>query len=207
MENATIRPVIERLEQVFDTFNKHFYNNELERPVITVAQDTTSGAYGWFTTWRAWQEEGSEGYYEINICAETLDRPFHETVGTLLHEMAHLYARMNNIKDTSRGGTYHNKRFKEIAEAHGLIIENTQKYGWTKTSLSDSTKEFVDSMNFEGFTLRRTPMAKLASGKKSSSKKYVCPHCGQSVRATKEIRILCGECSTEDELVLMELED
>lgn len=207
MENATIRPVIERLEQVFDTFNNQFYNNELERPVITVAQDTTSGAYGWFTTWRAWQEEGTEGYYEINICAESLDRPFHQTVGTLLHEMAHLYARMNNIKDTSRGGTYHNKRFKEIAEAHGLIIENTQKNGWTKTSLTPATHEFVTNMNFEGFSLRRMSPDKASSAKKSSSKKYVCPHCGQSVRATKEIKILCGECSTEEELVLMELED
>lgn len=206
MENATIRPVIERLEQVFDTFNKEYYNSELERPVITVAQDTTSGAYGWFTTWRAWQETGTEGYYEINICAETLDRPFPETVGTLLHEMAHLYARMNDIKDTSRGGTYHNKKFKEIAEAHGLLIENTQKYGWTKTSLKPETFEFVDSMNFEGFAIRRTGLVRSASTKKSSSKKYTCPNCGQSIRATKEVRILCGECSTEEELVLMEAE-
>ena len=206
MENATIRPVIERLEQVFDTFNKEYYNSELERPVITVAQDTTSGAYGWFTTWRAWQEAGTEGYYEINICAETLDRPFSETVGTLLHEMVHLYARMNDIKDTSRGGTYHNKKFKEIAEAHGLLIENTQKYGWTKTSLKPDTFEFVDSMNFEGFAIRRTGLVRSASTKKSSSKKYTCPNCGQSIRATKEVRILCGECSTEDELVLMEAE-
>lgn len=207
MENATIRPVIEKLEEVFDTFNEKFYNSELERPVITVAQDTTSGAYGWFTTWRAWQEEGTEGYYEINICAETLDRPFSETVGTLLHEMAHLHARMNGIKDVSRGGTYHNKRFKEIAEAHGLIIENTEKNGWTKTSLRPETLEFVESLQFDGFKLRRTGLTKTASAKKSSSKKYSCPCCGQSIRATKEVRILCGECSTEEELVLMELED
>lgn len=206
MENATIRPIIEKLEQVFDTFNQKFYNSELERPVITVAQDTTSGAYGWFTTWRAWQEEGSEGYYEINICAETLNRPFHETIGTLLHEMAHLFAQMKGIKDTSRGGTYHNKRFKEIAEAHGLIIENTQKYGWTKTSLQPETKDFIDMMNFEGFTLRRLSPEKSASKKKSSSRKYVCPHCGQSVRATKEISILCGECTSENNLVYMEVE-
>lgn len=205
MNNATIRPVIQKLEEVFSIFNHRLYNGELEHPVITVAPDTTSGAYGWFTTWRAW-EDGNGGYYEINICAESLTRPFKDTVGTLLHEMAHLYAQMNDIKDTSRGGTYHNKRFKQIAEAHGLLIGNTEKYGWTDTSLSPETEAFVEEMNFDGFSISRVVLSKTENKKKAVSIKYVCPNCGQSLRSTKELNLICGECTDEENIVRMEVE-
>lgn len=30
--------------------------------------------------------------------------------------------------------------------------------------------------------------------KPSSTRKLVCPHCGQSVRATRAVNILCGDC-------------
>ncbi|MFI3166511.1 MAG: SprT-like domain-containing protein [Bacillota bacterium] len=33
--------------------------------------------------------------------------------------------------------------------------------------------------------------------KKSSTRKYMCPNCGQSVRATKEVNILCGNCNVK----------
>ena len=60
-----------------------------------------------------------------------MDRPIEETTATLCHECAHLYAMTHGIKDTSgAGNSYHNKRFKAIAEAHGLIIDHHAKYGW-----------------------------------------------------------------------------
>lgn len=30
--------------------------------------------------------------------------------------------------------------------------------------------------------------------KKTNQRKYVCPHCGTSVRATKQVRIMCADC-------------
>ena len=30
--------------------------------------------------------------------------------------------------------------------------------------------------------------------KKSSTRKYICQHCGISVRATKDVDIICGDC-------------
>lgn len=30
--------------------------------------------------------------------------------------------------------------------------------------------------------------------RKSNQIKYVCPHCGTSVRATKQVRIMCADC-------------
>jgi len=198
--------VISCLEELFQKFNDKFYAGKLNQPVITVSPDTTGGAYGWCTAWKAWKENAEssddEGYYEINLCAEHLNRPFEETCGTLLHEMVHLYNLYEGIQDTSRGGTYHNKRFKEEAERRGLHIEKSAKYGWTITTLNDEGKAFVQSLNQNMFDFFRTPIppAMKRSSGKSSSRKYVCPACGAIIRATKEVRVICADCDIEFEL-------
>lgn len=96
MNKQSLQPIIEKLESLFSKFNEKFYNNELQTPVITVSPDTTKGAYGWCTAWKAWSTEApkpikdlstltkeqldsmkkDDGYYEINLCAEHLARPF-----------------------------------------------------------------------------------------------------------------------------------
>ena len=166
----SLKPVIDKLENLFSKFNEHFYGGELQTPIITVSPDTTKGAYGWCTSWKAWKQAGSEdkdaGYYEINICAEHLTRKFEELCGTLLHEMVHLWNLQNGVQDTSRGGTYHNKKFKEVAEQHGLIIEQHPKYGWTLTKLNEETKQFINSLGDTGFGIYRDSAAKIKTKKK-----------------------------------------
>lgn len=142
-------------------------------------------------------------YYEINVCAEHLARPFKEVAGTLLHEMVHLYNVQNGIKDTSRGGTYHNLKFKNSAALHGLIVENDEKYGWCKTELSpealEETENFMNFIGKESFDLYREAEVKEQKGKKggSNSIKYVCPCCGAIIRATKKVRVICADCNEE----------
>lgn len=46
MSATSLKPVIEKLESLFSSFNQKFYNGELQTPVITVSPDTTKGAYG-----------------------------------------------------------------------------------------------------------------------------------------------------------------
>ena len=204
INDCSLKPVIESLETYFGKINERFYNNELEKPVITVSHDDTAGAYGWCTSWRAWKDSEDEeaGYYEINICAEYLSRPFEEVFGTLMHEMVHLYNLQIGVKDTSRSGTYHNKNFKTAAEAHGLILEKDEKYGWIGRKLNDEAKEFMNSLNVKGFKLFREKPMKIKKASKSSSRKYVCPCCGLIVRATKEVKIICADCD-----VMLELEE
>ena len=201
MSEASLKPVIDELETLFSKFNARFFENKLERKVITVSPDHTRGAYGWCTSWKAWQNGTKEGgFYEINLCAEYLNRPYEETCGTLLHEMVHLLKLQDGVQDTSRSGTYHNKKFKETAEAHGLIVEKGEKYGWHKTSLSPEALEFVQSLGKQGFTLvRPRPLGLKGSSKSggSSSRKYVCPCCGTIIRATKEVHVICAECEVE----------
>lgn len=207
---SSLQSTIEQLEVIFKKANDRFFNGELQKPVIAVNHDSSNSCFGWLTTWKAWQKEGTEGYYEINMCAEHLRRPLEQLVGTLIHEMVHLWNLQMGVKDTSRGGTYHNKKFKIEAEQRGLHIEQHAKYGWTLTTLNEEGQAFVESLGENPFGLYRTPITKSESSsskKKSSSRKYVCPQCQQSIRATKEVRLYCGECTTEDELVLMELEE
>lgn len=79
MNEVSLKPVIDELETLFSKFNKAFFEGKLEKPVITVSPDHTRGAYGWCTSWKAWQDGTKEGgYYEINLCAEYLNRPFEE---------------------------------------------------------------------------------------------------------------------------------
>ena len=204
--SKSIQTTIQQLEDLFEVFNAKYFEGELSKPVLTVSPDTTKGAYGWCTSWKAWKTvNGNDGgYYEINICAEHLSRPFEEVAGTMLHEMIHLFNLENGVKDCSRGGTYHNKKFKEAAESHGLIVENDPKYGWCRTELDEEAKaEVRDFMDFIGRTsfdlFRESVKKEPKGGKKSSSRKYVCPCCGLIIRATKEVKVKCFEC---DELLI-----
>lgn len=202
MANTSLKNTIQQLEDLFEVFNYKYFESELSKHVITVSPDTTKGAYGWCTPYKAWKESGhdSEGYYEINICAEYLSRPYEEVAETMLHEMIHLYNLETGVKDTSRAGTYHNKKFKEAAEAHGLIVETTEKYGYAKTSLTEEARQevedFMQSIGKTSFDLYREKVEEQKKkGGKSNSRKYVCPCCGLIVRATKEVKVVCFECN------------
>lgn len=221
MFETSIKPIIEKLENLFLKLNKKFFNGELSFPVITVSPDTTKGAYGWCTTWKAWSNseqkktadlatltkeqleaiKSEEGFYEINLCAEHLARPFEQVAETLLHEMVHLYNLQIGVQDTSRGGTYHNKKYKTAAEQHGLTVEKDSKYGWTITKLNEEAKSFISEIQDQKFNLHRKSLPKFSgvSTSKQSTRKYVCPVCGTIIRATKEVSVICAECRVEFE--------
>lgn len=206
-KNNSLQTTIQELEDMFEIFNSVYFESKLSKPIITVSPDVTKGSYGWCTSWKAWKKaSGAEGYYEINICAEHLARPFKEVAGTMLHEMIHLYNLERGVKDCSRGGTYHNAKFKAAAEAHGLTVEADSKYGWCVTKLNAQSEEivedFMDDLGKTTFDLFREAIKKEPKkGGKSSSRKYVCPCCGLIIRATKEVKVKCYEC---DELLIEE---
>lgn len=204
-----LSPVIRKLESLFSTFNEHFYDGGLHKPVIVVnSNGRRVNCTGWCTSWKAWGtssgqekyaiDDDGDGYYEINICAEYLDRPFEKTCGTLLHEMVHLYNAQSGIQDTCRSGLYHNKQFKRAAEEHGLVVSKDATYGFNTTRLNEEASRFVASLKAPDFQLhrKRRQMANTAE-QKSSTRKYVCLYCGLIIRATREAHVLCMACSVE----------
>ena len=93
-----ISEIVRKTEEMFDLFNQHFYEGELNRPAITVSPDGGRGAYGWCSINEIWNASG-EKYREINLCAEYLDRPIFELAATLLHELAIHYNQMYGIQN------------------------------------------------------------------------------------------------------------
>lgn len=190
------------LMQAFNAINNHFYGGELEKPIITVKEGKKKNAYGWIETSKNWIQ-GKTERYEINISCDYIgERTVPETISTLMHEMAHLYNIQHEIKDTSRAGIYHNTKFKETAEAHGLEISYNEHIGWSLTRLKPTTKEWVEeNINIKGFSVYKLTKEKISKGTakpKQSMRKLVCPSCGLIVRVTKpNVKLLCVECNEE----------
>lgn len=190
------------LMQAFNAINSHFYNSELEKPIITVKEGKKKNAYGWIETSKNWIQ-GKTERYEINISCDYIgERTVAETISTLMHEMAHLYNIQNEIKDTSRAGIYHNTKFKETAEAHGLQISYNEHIGWSLTRLTPETEKWVEeNINIKGFSVYKLTKEKISKGTvkpKQSMRKLVCPSCGLIVRVTKpNVKLLCVECNEE----------
>ncbi len=121
----TISTATAFLESAYSKLNEFYFENTLPRCAITI--QSTPKAYGHFTTREIWQDGKRATLHEINLGAENLNRPTAETIATLIHEMVHFYCHENGIKDTSRGGTYHNSRFKEEAEKRGITVTYDEK--------------------------------------------------------------------------------
>lgn len=196
------------LNEVFDLLNKEFFENTLSKPTITI--QSTPKALGHFTTDDIW-DSSSGRTHEVNIGAGTLGRPIAAVVTTLLHEMVHYYNHTRGVQDCSRNGTYHNKSFKKAAEEHGLVVKKDGNHGWACTSPGERVLDFVARNNLTDIQLNRTEAGgsrstgsamltgtdTLPETPKSSTRKYVCPRCGNSVRATKTVNIACMDCNRQ----------
>ena len=194
------------LNKVFDLLNVEFFEATLSRPTITI--QSTPKAFGHFSLRNDTWISKNGRTHEINIGAGTLARPIEEVVATLLHEMVHYYNFVNGIQDCSRGSTYHNRKFRDSAEAHGLVVDHHEKYGWTITSPSDRLLQFCLDNDLADILINRneffsykgtgggthSPAPPTAINKTSSTRKYLCPCCGNSVRATKAVNIACLDC-------------
>lgn len=199
MENGTVRYIetVAYLGKLYDFANERLFNGELKKPVITVQRDERNKTNGWWSVGKVWQENAEdEGEHELNMTAQQLNRPIEQIAATLIHEMCHQFASANNMQDCSRSGTYHNKLFKKIAETHGLKVECVPQIGWSHTELTEETAAMINEFVAENpaTVIYRLPVAKGQTVKTSSTRKYVCPLCGQSVRATKQVNIICADC-------------
>lgn len=197
------------LNKIFDLLNAEYFENALSRPTITI--QSTPRAYGHFSLREDAWVSTLGATHEINIGAGTLARPIEEVAATLLHEMVHYYNYEQGIQDCSRGNTYHNRKFKAAAEAHGLIVIHSDKYGWAHTSPADNLLDFILENGLKDILINRNEFAGLrvtgtgthdgnaitTPPRTSSTRKYICPCCGNSVRATKAVNIACMDCDAQ----------
>ena len=214
-QTTNMQRSIQYLTKIFKLLNDEYFDGELEQPIITV--QSTPKAYGHFTPWQSWDIKESNGNtkktVEINIGAGTLDRPIENVVATMLHEMVHYYCYVKGIKDTSRGGQYHNsKGFKAEAEKRALHLEYDNRIGWSITSPTEELIDFILANQLEDIRIGRNEGQSFYIGiggkagngtttpptkKPTNTRKYICPCCSNSFRATKNINVLCMDCNEQ----------
>lgn len=208
MNNKNLSNSIKELHRLYKYINDNKFGGKLPEVIITIQSKGKTNTLGWFSVGKVW-EHGEDRKHEINISAESIKRGYIEVARTLWHEMIHLYCSENNIKDTSRGNTYHNKRFKQVSEQYGFYYSEdaySDKYGWSFSKLTDESIQFLDKHNIDGdiFAINRMDLTSAGGGeekkKKSNSIKWVCG-CGNIIRSTKEdLRIICADCETMFEI-------
>ena len=198
--DKNLAEVIAELHKAFDCLNNAFYRGTLPKVIITIQSKGKRDALGWFSTGKVW-DDGTQEKHEINISAEYANRDFMEIMKTLHHEMIHLFCYENNIKDTSRGGSYHNKNFKVISENRGFYYPDDafdKRVGWSFSELTHESKEIIKNfgLNEEIFSLKRYDFSTKNNSekKKTNIVKWQCP-CGNIVRSSKpSLKLICGDC-------------
>lgn len=200
--NKNLSATLHELHKIFDCLNNEFYKGELPQVIITIQSKGKTNANGWFTPSKVW-DDGKEGKHEINITAESLKRDYIDIIRTLHHEMVHLYCHVNEIKDVSRGNSYHNTKFKQVSEEHGFYYKEgayNNKIGWSNSSLTPKAIQRIYKFNInqDVFKISRSESGTVAEEKKKKSNiiKWTCG-CGQIVRTSKDgLRMLCLDCET-----------
>jgi hypothetical protein len=186
-------PAIEELERSYKVFNKLLFNDQLSNDIlITIqSQGTKKGVLGWYARDR-W-ENGTGNISEINFVAEHLKE--NDAYQTLIHEMVHHKNAIDGVKGCTRGGKYHNKKFKIAAEEAGLIVEKTEKYGYAFTKLGDHAQAAVDSLkpNKTVFDYLR-----LMPPKKPATNKLIKWSCGcTKVYSKVQVIATCESCGNQ----------
>lgn len=207
-ETSKMSRAIGQLEKMFRAINTDLFDGKLPNCIITVQSSPRN--MGHSSTKKIWQHK-DQYTYEINIAAEVLDMIIEETLDTLIHEMVHIYCRENNIKETSRGTSYHNKRFKKEAEKRLLICHPCGAAGYnTVGTNNDKLTAYAMEKGWNEIMLGRRTITTSSSqqpeneqtqtenGTKSSTRKLKCPHCGMAARTTKKTgKLICGNCYEE----------
>lgn len=210
----TIMSAVDELQRAFRGLNKLYFDGILEDVIITIQTDHRKQAYAWISVDKRWSDKQNRWFREINIVAEYLNRDPADVIGSLLHEMCHLYNMQIGLQDCSRGGSYHNTIFRDAALGHGLTCEHHKEYGWTITAPDIQTRAWVEE-NIRPNCFRFQRASVWADGKPkkpaespedeagrptkvkkgtSNSRRYKCPTCGMIARTTRDALLICGTC-------------
>ncbi|OLZ45237.1 hypothetical protein BS329_32860 [Amycolatopsis coloradensis] len=181
---------------------------EVPEVVLTIGSGTLGSKpgqtkLGHFAAGR-WQVGENDPIPELFVSGEGLRRTAEEVLGTLLHEAAHGLAHVRDIKDTSRQGRYHNKRFKALGEELGLILEEDPAIGWSRTTVPTKTsnqyRREVDLIKAALVAHRHDEVAKPTKARSNNLAVATCG-CERKIRVAKttlvDAPILCGRCGIE----------
>jgi hypothetical protein len=164
------------------------------------AKPNAAMKWGHFASLR-WQH-GDTRLPEVLISGEGLKRTPAEVLVTLLHEATHGLADARNIKDTSRQGRWHNKKFATLAAELGLSATKDDKLGYSPCTLTDqATADYADTITGLASALNAYRHPEVFDGKQRTnnnngvSAECECPRkIRLSITAFDEGPIVCALC-------------
>jgi hypothetical protein len=200
----TIASVIQALEDAWtDIRSRH---TDVPHAVLVVASGSTARnqlVLGHFAGGR-WQH-GANRLPEVLVSGEGLRRPAPEVLTTLLHEAAHGLAATRGIKDTSRQGRWHNRRFAALAAELGVDPAQDPVLGWSPCTLRPSTlDDYADTLAglTAALSLYRYPEQHADGARASNNNGVACAcGCGRKIRLSRTVLaagpITCGLCGED----------
>lgn len=128
-----------------------------------------------------------------------------DVLDTIAHELAHFYARENDIQDTSgRGvnhGRYHNKKFAMLASALGLRVMNSGKshIGYTTTGLTGRGRTLYGDLLLDvQRALRLTAVPELRQQESSPVQAAASTSVAQPATLHKPSKYVFAQCACRD---------
>lgn len=144
---ATASALVAACEQAWAEIQRH--HPDVPHAVVVLGSGVEGGRLVKLGHWWGgrWLAEG-EVRGEVLLAGEALHLPAEQVFEVLLHEAAHGINAALDVKDTSRGGRYHNKRFRMTAELVGLDVSAMPPYGWARTALTpDAVERYAESID------------------------------------------------------------
>lgn len=186
------------LETLFRILNEHYYMSWLKKPVFNLYAPGRGDKWYFVTLKRT-------GVFEIRTRPQNFLNGYEEIISGLLHALVHEFCFMKSIQDTSSLGTYHNRRFDEVARDHGLITEYRSSGGFTEIGLSKECKAFIKTTKvmdlckeLEILALKEIKAEEPKGDKKHQGPRrtvFVCPGCKMKAAAVKSAKLICGRCN------------
>lgn len=210
------KPTVEQFlkyQAAYDHFNRTLFGGSLA-PCLLVFRDGRARpgfvTLGHFAPhrWTRGERDDSPRCHEISLNPEALRRPVAETMGTLVHEMAHQW-QQDHGKPPSGG--YHDRQWAAKMIDVGLVPSNTGQPGGKQTGRQMT--HYVQAGGPFERALAAMPAAvalpwvsgvplTLGGGSPEKEKRakqqrkvaYECPGCEAKVWGKPDLNVICGEC-------------
>jgi hypothetical protein len=182
--------------QAFDYFNRALFDGGLSRCLLNFSRHARSRGFFSAGRWR----RGADHTHEISLNPDVLDRPLLDSMGTLVHEMVHLWQQEHGVPGRGR---YHNKQWAAKMESVGLVPSHTGLPGGKRTG-QGMTHYVLEGGRFDAAFRAMPPEYQLpwTSGRPADTAgpgprdkvKYTCPTCGLNAWGKPGLPLGCMAC-------------
>jgi hypothetical protein len=218
-DEPTASALVAACEEAWAAIQEH--HPELPAAVVVLGSGVERGRLVKLGHWWSgrWVADGKVRG-EVLLAGEALHLPPAAVFEVLLHEAAHGLSAARGVKDTSRGGRYHNARFRDAAEEVGLVVEPMPPYGLARTTLSPLGEErYTDAIARLGDAMRIARQVEAQTvagagqgqgaegsgaepgGNRSRTSALAQCGCGRRLRMAPTVLaagpVLCGLCGAE----------